>query len=463
MTLRVLHSLIFFPRGGSAHVARALTRQAQLCGVDARIVSGSLGHSGEQTHAATFYGESLGWAMDYSAAGDAHARGEDAVAQPWPFHPSYEDRGDVPDRIFADVRPALAEWLVDRWRSIFEDVRADFVPDVVHVHHLTPQLPAIRSVFPSVPIVVHLHGTELKMLELIRSKGGGEYEYSQFWIDFLVEVASIAQHTVVVSATDREKAIRLLGLHESSVTVVPNGVDTERFLPLAASLVGRATMLERVLVDDPAGTLPGGQPGSVRYSASAVEGLAAAVVFAYVGRFTAVKRVDLLITAFAQLESRGHNVALLIFGGFPGEWEGEHPWLTAHRVGARRVFFAGWRPQDDLPAILPHVDALVLPSVDESFGQVLVEAMACSTPVIAVARGGPLRIVQTAGRDANGWLVEPDDLNALTAALETVANAPDLARRLGEQGRRHVEVHYSWRSAFEAISVIYRGVLAPPE
>lgn len=396
--------------------------------------------------------------MDYSPAYAAHSRGEDAVAQPWPFHPSYEDRGDVPDRIFANVSPSLAEWLVTRWCAVFEKVRREFVPDVIHAHHLTPQLPALRRVFPSVPIVVHLHGTELKMLELITSEAGKAYGYAPFWRDYLVQLASIARRTIVVSDSDKAKATRLLGLPEATVRVVPNGVDTRRFLPRAVTQGDRATMLRRVLIEEPAGTVPGGAPGSLSYLPSDLAGLELATVFAYVGRFTAVKRVGLLIEAFSELESRGSDVALLIFGGFPGEWEGEHPLLIARRLGVRRVFFAGWRPQEDLPGILPYVDSLVLPSVDESFGQVLVEAMACATPVVAVARGGPLRVVRTKGMYASGWLVEPDDLRALTETLQVISATPATARRFGNQGRRYVEANYSWSSAFKAVSAIYDDV-----
>ena len=109
----------------------------------------------------------------------------------------------------------------------------------------------------------------------------------------------------------------------------------------------------------------------------------------------------------------------MLVGGFPGEWEGEHPLETIERLDATDVFLAGWHEHEELPDILAATDIIVLPSVREQFGQVLVEGMACGLPAIAVDAHGPADIV-THGE--TGWLVEPDDV-------------PGLARRAG-RGRQ---------------------------
>ena len=108
----------------------------------------------------------------------------------------------------------------------------------------------------------------------------------------------------------------------------------------------------------------------------------------------------------------------MLVGGHPGEWEGEHPLATARRIGNRQVFLAGWRPHEELPQALNAADALVLPSVAEAFGLVLVEAMACGLPVIACRAHGPAAIVAD-GR--TGWLIRPDDEEALVDALVAAA------------------------------------------
>jgi glycosyltransferase involved in cell wall biosynthesis len=132
---------------------------------------------------------------------------------------------------------------------------------------------------------------------------------------------------------------------------------------------------------------------------------------------------------------------LVLVGGHPGEWEGEHPWTTIERLGARDVFLAGWHDHDELPELLHASDALVLASVREQFGQVIFEAMACAVPPIAVDRYGPSRIVED-GR--TGWLVEPDDEGALATAMAEAVDDPAGRRKRARAALREARARYSW-------------------
>ena len=78
----------------------------------------------------------------------------------------------------------------------------------------------------------------------------------------------------------------------------------------------------------------------------------------------------------------------------PGRVGGRAPAATrSRRIGAQDVFLAGWHDHDELPDFLAASDVVVLPSVREQFGQVLVEGMACGLPAIAVDAHGPAEIV----------------------------------------------------------------------
>jgi glycosyltransferase involved in cell wall biosynthesis len=189
-----------------------------------------------------------------------------------------------------------------------------------------------------------------------------------------------------------------------------------------------------------------------------VAAFASAPVFLYLGRFTAVKRLPLLIRPHARAQARlGRPWPLVLVGGHPGEWEGEHPLQTIRRIGARQVFLAGWRAHEQLPEALNAADALVLPSVAEAFGLALVEAMACALPVIACAAHGPAEIV----RDGeSGWLVPPDDQPALEQALVEAASQPDERRRRGQQAAAQAAHRYGWTEIAAHVADVYEQAVA---
>jgi glycosyltransferase involved in cell wall biosynthesis len=180
----------------------------------------------------------------------------------------------------------------------------------------------------------------------------------------------------------------------------------------------------------------------------------------YVGRFTAVKRLPLLIAAHARVNERlGTPAPLVLVGGYPGEWEGEHPLAAASRLGNQHVFLAGWRAHELLPQALNAADLLVLPSVGEAFGLVLVEAMACGLPVVACASHGPAAIVADG---KTGWLVPPDGVETLTDAL--VAAASDREERRARGERTCAESgRYAWPTIAHRLASLYEELLVPAQ
>jgi glycosyltransferase involved in cell wall biosynthesis len=172
-----------------------------------------------------------------------------------------------------------------------------------------------------------------------------------------------------------------------------------------------------------------------------------------VGRYTEVKRIPLLIEAYERARP-GFNrrSPLVIVGGFPGEWEGEHPYDTIRRIGAHDVFLAGWHDHHELADILAATDVIVLPSVREQFGQVLVEGMACGLPPIAVDAYGPAEIVD---HGETGWLVEPDDIPSLTNALVEAVNRPGERRRRGANAVEAAHQRYAWPALARRVAEIY--------
>jgi len=175
----------------------------------------------------------------------------------------------------------------------------------------------------------------------------------------------------------------------------------------------------------------------------------------FVGRLIPVKGVNFLIEAVRRLQGE-LNVEVTIAGDGPmsGEWQ---QLADSKGVGAQ-FRFLGNRPLSELPALHAASHVFCLPSVRESGGAVLLEAMACARPIIAVGYGGPAVVTE----DAVGLALPPDGpeplTEALTEALRDIAHNPDNWRERGLEGRRRAEASFSWDARIEQALRIYREV-----
>jgi D-inositol-3-phosphate glycosyltransferase len=178
----------------------------------------------------------------------------------------------------------------------------------------------------------------------------------------------------------------------------------------------------------------------------------------YVGRFLAFKRVPLLVRAYARAHERMSVPApLVIWGGWPGEWAGEHPHTVVTCEHIEGVFFDGWRDHDELPLGLSCADCFVAPSTDEPFGVVYLEAMACELPVIGTLSGGPPSFINVRPGEPDGWLVPPADETRLANAMVTAIDDHAQRARRGVNALRHARENYSWRHVAEQTIEVYKS------
>ena len=368
-----------------------------------------------------------------------------------PFQPSYEDRPGAPDRVFATVDDDAYERVVEVWVDALDRAGAAGA-ELLHLHHLTPANEAARRAFPALPVVGQLHGTELAMLRAIEADPPAGWGFAERWRQRMRGWAQACERLIVPPAAAGEVA-RLLTVPRAAIVELPSGVELDLFQRRPLERGQRLSFWRRWLVAEPLGWDEGGVPGSVAYSEADLWPLREAeAILLYVGRYTRVKRLPLLIRAHAEAVARlGRPLPLVLVGGSPGEWEGEHPLKVARALGEEQVFLAGWRPHEQLPEALNAADLLVLPSVAEAFGLVLVEAMACGLPVIAADAHGPAQIVAP----GTGWLVPADDQRALAEALLNAASDPQERRRRGEHAHRHSRASYGWPLIAARIADIY--------
>jgi glycosyltransferase involved in cell wall biosynthesis len=451
--MKILTATIFFPRGGSAFVTRSLAACLSDRGHDVSLLTGSRTDLGDLADAHRFYAGADVHCVDFTAA---LASADPMAYDGPPMHGSFEDRPGAPDRIFAALSDREFERQVGAWARALEALDAREA-DVLHLHHLTPLHAAAARVAPAVPVVTHLHGTELLMLEAIAQRGPAAWAHAAAWEARLREWVAGSER-IVVAPGNRARASDVLGIERSRFTTLANGFDPLRFRPLA---VDRDAIWRRVLVEEPRGWRPGGVVGDVAYSDAQLTTLRDSTVFVYIGRFTEVKRLSLLLEAFAEAAPLlAGPASLVIVGGHPGEWEGEHPAAAIDRLGLDNVFLAGWHDHAELPELLAAADLLVLPSVRESFGQVIVEAMACGVPPLAAASLGPSRIIDDG---ETGWLFAVDSRDALVGALVDAVNRPGERERRGRLAEAQSVKRYAWPQLAARLEGILEHAIAAAE
>jgi glycosyltransferase involved in cell wall biosynthesis len=459
MTTRILSAILFSPRGGSAHAARALTAGLRQLGCAVTLVAGSRSDQDAHGDAQAFYGDVHAVGFDAALATESPQR-FDAPLGSAPMHPSFEDRAGAPDRVFAKLDDEEYELQVAAWSRELQQAGVG-AADVIHVHHLTPLNEAAARVAPGVPVVSQLHGTELLMLEQIAG-GRPDWPYASQWARRMRNWAR-ASDRLVVAPSGVERAVSLLDVPRGKVVAIPNGVDLELFNPRT---IDRDRFWRRVLIEEPRGWLPGQPPGSVCYSEADVAALAAGAVLLCVGRFTAVKRLDRLIAAFGRAQRTLRiSAGLVLVGGHPGEWEGEHPAQIAERLGVAQVFLAGWQTHDELPDFFSAADVVVLTSEREQFGQVIIEGMACGLPAVATRSLGPAAVIDDG---KTGWLVDRGDDAGLASALADAVQNDAVRQRRGQRAQAAVRERYSWAGASQQLASVLaetaaRGRRCPDE
>jgi glycosyltransferase involved in cell wall biosynthesis len=451
---KLLMGIYFYPRGGSAHVCRAIARQFERNDFEVTVLSGSRSDLDEHTDAPSFYAGLDLRPVDFAPSlRDPEPLLFDSEAGSAPIQGSYEHRRDAEDPVLASLDDEAFELQVEAWARELGAAGAG-AADLLYLHHLTPLNEAAGRAFPEVPVLGHVHGTELLMLERIAAGAPRRWQYADIWAERLRAWAAACERIVVSDPKGLARASEVLELDPDRFVCVPNGFDTG----FAPAPIDRRAHWRRHLIERPRGWRPGSPPGSVVYNEPDLKALDGTVLL-YVGRFTEVKRLPLLIEAYAEARGRLREpTALVLLGGHAGEWEGEHPVEAIERLGCPDVFLAGWHSHADLPDFLRASDLLVHASVHEQFGQVLVEAMACGLPAIAIDRGGPAVIVDD---PKTGWLVAPDDVAALAGAMvEAVEDAP---RRLQRGGRAREEAveRYTWHQIGLDLATVAEACAVP--
>lgn len=302
--------------------------------------------------------------------------------------------------------------------------------DVVHSHYwLSGQVGWLAADRWNVPLVHTMHTmARVKNAQLADGDTpeprGREIGESQ-----VVQAAS------VLVANTEEEAHQLVELYDADpakVQVVHPGVDLEVFTP-----------------------------GDRDPARDAVGVARDATLLLFVGRIQPLKAPDVLVRAAAELVRRGHRVAEKLVVGVLGGPSGsglEHPEALSELVAELglddRVVFAPPVSREELADWYRAADLVAVPSYNESFGLVAVEAQACGTPVVA-ARVGGLPVAVGSG----GVLVDGHDPVVWADAVASLLDDPDRLPALREAARDHARL-FGWDRTVDLLEEVYTTACA---
>ncbi|GGO78750.1 glycosyltransferase family 4 protein [Nocardioides deserti] len=287
-------------------------------------------------------------------------------------------------------------------------------PDVVHAHdRRAGWLARLAAPVLGAPVVYTLHGVADGLSDLVAGNVRAAERRRRDRLYYLTGERLVTRwaraRVVVPSAAVATYAVARVGLPESAVSVVHNGVDPARWRPAAA---------------------PDG-PVTVVWS----------------GVLGGVKRVGLLLDALAAVPA----ARALVVGDGPERPLAER--RAAEPALAGRVELTGWL-SDPAPAYA-RGHLLALTSAAENLPLSVLQAMSCGLPVVATAVGGVPEVVRDG---VEGLLVPADDPAALTAALRRMVEDDGLRERAGKAARDRVEESFSLAGCVDGLQRVYDEV-----
>ena len=287
---------------------------------------------------------------------------------------------------------------------------------VIHAHMLVPDgwAAAWMGTRLGVPVVATAHRADVLDVPAQGPRSRRRVEEA---------VSSIDQVCAVSRAIG--DAAEALALPQRPVQIVPNGADTEVFLPRPAS-EARARL-----------GLPDDGPA-----------------ISYVGKLVPRKGVDTLIEAMGILSRRPGGAPRLLAAGI-GEMREPLERRAAELGVADRIHWAGKVAHDEVGWWMSAGDLFVLPSLSEGLPTVVCEAMNCGLPVVATAVDGTPEIVRDG---VTGLLVPPSQPEPLAAALGRILDDPALAAGMSAEALRIGREEYTWAANARRMTEIYEGL-----
>jgi glycosyltransferase involved in cell wall biosynthesis len=291
---------------------------------------------------------------------------------------------------------AMVNFIPGRFTNILKNY------DIIHFHEFELSFPFFSYLIKK-PKILHLHGINYNFLK--------KHHISRFLLKHLTDI-------YVSISRQMTKELVNLGIPESKITYIPNGIDTNFF-----------------------------KPGNHKEEN----------LLLYVGRISELKGLHILIKA---LEFLKKSVRLVIIG--PPDWDAKYYQELLGLIekenmkGRHKIKYLGAMEQSEIVGWYQKASILILPSFAEGFPVTILEALSCQTPVVATPVGGVPEIIKN---NETGILVPPGNSIHLAEAIDYLLENENVRLKIASEGRKLVKEQYSLENACKKLCSIYKQLI----
>lgn len=285
-------------------------------------------------------------------------------------------------------------------------------PDVINAHTPVPYISDISAmVYGDFPFILTYHTGSMML------KGNLLIDFLIKFYESTVLKITLNKAEKIICSSDYVKLDFLKEYTDKTITITP-GVDINRFKP-------RISNSKNIILF----------VGSLRKSDK-------------------YKGLEYLLSAVSMIKINCKNTMLTVVGG--GDNIMYYKKLCKKLKIERNVEFKDELHGNGLVKQYQKTNVLVLPSLSESFGMVLLEAMACKKPVIGTNIGGIPNVIDNG---ENGLLVPPKNPKALAEAIIKILRNPKLAQKMGENGYEKVKENFTWEKQIKISNDLFTSLI----
>lgn len=299
------------------------------------------------------------------------------------------------------------------WKKASRIIRTQhIVADLIHAHFIWPS-----------GFVAHKFKTQLKIPMIITAHGYDVYDFpfrNSFNMALTRNILNTSDHIITVSTQNKEIITNKIGIDRNKITVIPNGYNADHFHPIDVIEARDRLKLPRDKT-----------------------------IILSVGRLNKEKNYQILLEAANKILSRKKDILFFIVGDGP-EKRYLHYLIQRKKLG-KNIFLVGEKPHEEIPLWMNACNLFVLSSIIEGNPTVIVEAMACGKPIVAMNIGGVCEVVIS---NEYGLLVTPKDINDLSLKILLALQISWEKKKIVAYAKK-----FDWRVISSNIYELYNKIL----